>query len=92
MKEYITHLHIGNAVMRDGAAARGDTHPRFGFPHGVNDVPEVAEFLRQCKLNGLTDPKTPLVLSFEVKPWENEDAEIVIANAKRVLDKAWQLA
>ncbi|MCL2665242.1 MAG: sugar phosphate isomerase/epimerase [Defluviitaleaceae bacterium] len=91
MKPYITHLHIGNAVMNEGAAARGDTHPRFGFAYGSNDVPEVLDFLRECKREELMRPEDPLVLSFEVKPWGNEDSEIVIANAKRVLNKAWAL-
>jgi hypothetical protein len=29
------------------------------------------------------------VLSFEVRPWKDEDPEAVIAGAKRVLNRAW---
>lgn len=91
MRPYITHLHIGSAVLQPGAVAFGDTHPRFGFPHGVNDIPEVAEFLQVCLDEGLLCKRTPMVVSFEVKPFEGEDCDIVVANAKRVLNRAWAL-
>ncbi len=91
MRPYITHLHIGSAVLEQGAVAFGDTHPRFGFPNGVNDVQEVYDFLKVCYEEGLLDPDDPPVLSFEVKPWEGEDPKIVIANAKRVLNRAWAM-
>jgi len=91
MRPYISHLHIGSAVLEEGAVAFGDTHPRFGFPKGVNDVEDVAEFLEVCLDEGLLDPAEPPVLSFEVKPWEGEDPDIVIANAKRTLNRAWEL-
>ncbi|MGI6161818.1 MAG: sugar phosphate isomerase/epimerase family protein [Christensenellales bacterium] len=91
MRPYITHLHIGSAVMTPGAEAFGDTHPRFGFPNGCNDTEEVLDFLRQCKNEGLMNADDPMVLSFEVKPWKDEDPALVIANAKRVLNRAWSL-
>jgi sugar phosphate isomerase/epimerase len=91
MKSYITHFHIGNCVMKNGAKAYGDTHPRFGFPNGVNDVNEVKEFLEVMNEEGFFDEENPYIISFEVKPWENEDSEIVIANAKRTLNRAWAL-
>jgi sugar phosphate isomerase/epimerase len=91
MRPYITHLHIGSAVMTPGAEAFGDTHPRFGFPGGVNDVPEVADFLRICLEEGIFDEEDPIVMSFEVKPWGDEDADVVVANAKRVLNRAWAI-
>lgn len=92
LQPYITHLHIGSAVMDNkDYAAYGDTHPRFGFPHGKNDLPELLDFLRVARQNGLFRPENPLVLSFEVKPWGEEDSDVVIANAKRVLNRAWAL-
>jgi hypothetical protein len=30
-----------------------------------------------------------MVLSFEVRPWKDEDGDIVVANAKRALNRAW---
>lgn len=91
LKPYITHFHIGNCVIKDGATARGDTHPRFGFPNGVNDINEVKEFLKIMKEEGFLEEEKPYVMSFEVKPWEDEDSEIIIANAKRTLNRAWAL-
>jgi sugar phosphate isomerase/epimerase len=91
MKPYITHFHIGNCVMKNGTKAYGDTHPRFGFPNGVNDVNELKEFLGVMKEEGFFNEKNPYLVSFEVKPWENEDSEIVVANAKRTLNRAWSL-
>lgn len=91
MKPYIKHFHIGNCVIKEGAVAYGDTHPRFGFPNGVNDVNEVKEFLQVMKEEGFFDEENPYIVSFEVKPWENEDSEIIIANAKRTLNRAWAL-
>lgn len=92
LRPFITHLHIGNAVMdnRD-YVAYGDTHPRFGFPHGKNDLPEVLDFLRAARNEGFFNEEKPMVLSFEVKPWQNEDSDVVIANAKRIFNRAWAL-
>lgn len=91
LSPYITHLHIGNAVTKKGAPAYGDAHPRFGFPNSANDVEQTLAFLRACRDEGLMNAQEPLVLSFEVKPWDNEESAIVVANAKRVLNRAWAL-
>lgn len=91
VRPYLTHLHIGNAVVTPGAAAYGDQHPRFGIPNGVNDVPELLEFLAACRDEGLMDAHCLLTLSFEVKPQMGEDADLVVANAKRTLNRAWAL-
>ncbi len=90
VKEFITHAHIGNCVMRDPSMnAYGDVHPRFGFPNGENDVDEVVAFLRVLIQIGYLNEKDPPILSFEVKPFGDEDPELVIANAKRTLNLAW---
>lgn len=90
IKEYIVHAHMGNCVMKDpGLPAYGDAHPRFGFPCGENDVDELVEFLRVLlKVGFLNTEKRPIV-SFEVKPVGDEDPDLVVANAKRVLNLAW---
>jgi sugar phosphate isomerase/epimerase len=90
VKEFITHAHIGNCVMKDPSMnAYGDVHPRFGFPNGENDVDEVVAFLRVLLQIGYLNEKDPPILSFEVKPFGDEDPELVIANAKRTLNLAW---
>ena len=92
LRPYITHLHVGNTVCADPAAeGYGDMHQRFGFPNGANDTNELLQFLRVLKNEGFMKADDPMVLSFEVKPWKDEDPDVVIANAKRVLNRAWAL-
>jgi sugar phosphate isomerase/epimerase len=90
VKDYIMHAHMGNCVVKDPSMpAYGDQHPRFGFPNGECDVEELTEYLRVLKNIGfLNEEKRPIV-SFEVKPFGDENPDIVVANAKRVLNLAW---
>ncbi|MHC1773000.1 MAG: TIM barrel protein [Flexilinea sp.] len=91
LRPYITHFHIGNAVVIGGCEAYGDQHPRFGFPNSANNVPELLDFFRVLKVEGFFVAEKPFVLSFEVKPWKDEDEDIVLANTKRVINRAWAL-
>lgn len=90
VKDYISHAHIGNCVVKDaGMAAYGDVHPRFGFPNGENDVDEVVHYLQVLMDIGFINDKNPPIVSFEIKPFGDEDPDVVIANAKRTLNEAW---
>ncbi len=90
VKDYIIHAHIGNCVVKSaGMPAYGDVHPRFGFPNGENDVNEVVDYLRVLLNIGFLNTEKPPVVSFEIKPFGDEDPDIVIANAKRTLNEAW---
>ncbi len=90
LKDHIIHAHIGNAVVAGASfEAYGDAHPRFGFPNSANGVPELVVFLKTLMKAGYFNTENPPILSFEVKPWKDEDPEIVIANAKRTLNEAW---
>lgn len=92
LRPYLTHFHIGNTVCRNpDAPGYGDEHQRFGFPGGSNDIAQVVDFLRVLKNEGFFNAENPYILSFEVKPWADEDPELVIANAKRTLNRAWAL-
>ncbi len=91
LKPYITHLHIGNAVVKPGCDAYGDKHPRFGYPNSANDLPELLDFFRVLKEEGFLRSDNPLVLSSEVTLRDGEDADIVLANTKRVINRAWAL-
>lgn len=92
LRPYITHLHLGSAVMADPAMpAYGDAHPRFNFPGSENQVEDLLDFLRVLRAEGFFRADDPLVLSFEVKPWADEDPDLVLANTKRVLNRAWAL-
>lgn len=90
IKDYIVHAHLGNCVVKDPSLpGYGDAHPRFGFPGGENDVDETVEFLGVLKSIGFFNEKVRPIVSFEVKPFGDEDADLVVANAKRVLNLAW---
>lgn len=91
LRPYIKHFHIGNAVVKPGAEAYGDQHPRFGFPESANDTMELVDFFNVLKAEGFFNAADPYVLSFEVKPWADEDADIVLADTKRVINRAWAL-
>ena len=91
LRPYITHFHFGNAVVEPGCDGYGDLHPRFGYPHSANDTPELLDYLRVLKREGFFDPEKPYVLSMEVTLRPGEDEDIVLANTKRVLNRAWAL-
>lgn len=89
---YIKHAHMGNTVIRKPSLpAYGDQHPRFGFPHSENDVKELAHYLKVLLEIGFLNKEKRPIVSFEVKPWNEEDSEVVIANAKRTLNLAWDM-
>jgi sugar phosphate isomerase/epimerase len=90
IKDYIMHAHMGNCVVRDESLpGYGDQHPRFGFPGSEIDSEELARYLEVLLSIGYLNKDNPPVLSFEVKPFGDEDPDIVIANAKRTLNDAW---
>ncbi len=91
LRPYITHLHIGNAVVKEGFEAYGDQHPRFGFPDSANDTEQLVDFFTVLKEEGFFNKDNPYVLSLEVKPWADEDGDIILANTKRVINRAWAL-
>lgn len=78
---HLTAAHLGNAVTVKGMPAYGEYHSIFGTPGSVNDVPEVLEFLRVLKDIGFLDGAKRPMVSFEIKPMEGQDPELVIANA-----------
>jgi len=89
VKEYLAGVHLGNAVTDPKFPGFGDNHPIFGTPGSCNDVLEVAEFLRTLMAIDFLDGRRRPFVSFEIKPMENQDSLIIIANAKRVLQEAW---
>jgi sugar phosphate isomerase/epimerase len=96
--KYITHLHIGNCVLKDRThPAYGDQHPRFGVNGGENDVEQLREFFAVLFAEGVlkNDPAAAIgekpLISFEVKPMAGENPVLVLANSKRVFKRAWAL-
>jgi sugar phosphate isomerase/epimerase len=92
LRPYLMHFHVGNTVCSDlSSAGYGDEHQRFGFPNSSNDTAQVLDFLRVLKNEQFFDKENPYILSLEVKPWKDEDPAVVLANAKRTLNRAWAL-
>jgi len=90
IKDHLVHVHIGNTVISNKEApGYGDEHIRFGFPNSENDVDELVTFLRELKNIGYLNSESPKIVSFEVKPYKDEDSDMVIVNAKRTLNEAW---
>jgi sugar phosphate isomerase/epimerase len=91
--ETLTHIHIGNCVLKKDSPYYGDQHPPFAVPEGENGVEELREFLsalfevKYLKKN----PKVKPIISFEVKPLPGQTPEEVIAQSKKVLEEAWKL-
>ncbi len=90
LQPYMTHFHIGNAIIEKGKAGYGDTHPPFGVQGGANGVQEITEFLKALKKNGFFDLSWRPVLSFEIKPRQGESPDQVLKDAKETLMKAWE--
>lgn len=91
LRPYITHLHFGNAVVKPGCDGYGDLHPRMGYPGSANDTAQLLDFLRVLREEGFFNAEAPYVLSMEVMPRPGEDEGVVLANTKRVLNRAWAL-
>lgn len=89
-RDYINHAHIGNCYIKDPTdPAYGDQHPRFGYPGSQNDVEELKEYLKVLMEIGYIGEGQSNVVAFEVKPVGNESSDIVVAQSKRTLIKAW---
>ncbi|MFV0503450.1 MAG: TIM barrel protein [Lachnospirales bacterium] len=91
IRKYIKHAHMGNTVIKEYCPAYGDEHPPFGFPNSENDVKELADYLRLLLEIGFLNEENRPIVSFEVKPFEDEDPDICLASAKRTLNLAWEL-
>ena len=95
LKDHLVHIHVGNGVRDPGVTGYGDLHPRFGWPGGCNDVPELTEFIRTLLKVGYLDENKPVKpwVGFEVKPqFPGETSELIIAGTQRVWQEAWARA
>ncbi|MGD0498132.1 MAG: TIM barrel protein [Bryobacteraceae bacterium] len=95
LKDCLVHIHVGNSVLGRETPGYGDQHPRFGWPGGVNDTPQVTEFIRSLFKAGYLKEHSAARpwIGFEVKPQSKEESSaLVIAGAKRVWQEAWSRA
>jgi sugar phosphate isomerase/epimerase len=93
LKEHLVHVHVGNAVKVPGRTGYGDLHPRFGFPGGENDVPQLVEFLEALFQIGYLRPiqiaEARANVGFEIRPQPGETSATILANIKRTWMQAW---
>ncbi len=93
LKGHLVHAHVGNCVKVPGRPAYGDFHPRFGFPGGENDTPQLVEFLRALFEVGYLREHPPIGerpwVGFEMRPQAGETSSAILANIKRTWRAAW---
>jgi sugar phosphate isomerase/epimerase len=94
-KPHVVEVHLANCTFRNPHdPLYGDNHPRFGYPGGEYDAPQVAACLRELFGVGYLDAKgersKPPVI-FEVKPAPGESSDMVLAGTKRVFMEAWAI-
>ena len=94
VRDYLVHVHIGNCYLKDRRhLVYGDLQPRFDFPDSEIGVEEVSRFFRLLLDVGFLNPGDRPVVSAEVRPLvAGERSELIVANAKRVMEEAWALA
>ena len=82
-RERLIYAHIDRALAHK--------HIQFALDHQNDSLEQLAAYLRLLlKIGFLNEKKRPIV-SFEIKPFGEEDPEVCLANAKRTLDLAWEL-
>ena len=92
--KHLIHAHIGNCVIdHPGSKLFGDFHPRFGHPEGVNDLPQVTDFIIQLtKVDYFARVRARLgmtpIVSMEIRQ-SDETSEVLLANGKRTFARAW---
>ena len=91
VKEYLSHIHLGNAVLDKSCAGYGDNHPIFGMPGSANGLPEMIDFLKTLLDVGYLDGRSHPIVSFEIKPLEGQNSLAIIAHAKRIMTRAWAM-
>ncbi len=93
LRDYLVHAHVGNCVKVPGRPSYGDFHPRFGFPGGENDVPQLVEFLHALFEVGYLRENLPVGerpwVGFEMRPQAGETSAAILANIKRTWREAW---
>ena len=82
-RERLIYAHIDRALAHK--------HIQFALDHQNDSLEQLAAYLRLLlKIGFLNEKKRPIV-SFEIKPFGEEDPEVCLANTKRTLDLAWEL-
>lgn len=90
----LAEVHLGNCVLRPGANAYGDKHPRFGFDGGVNSTPELVRFLEALQatayLSGNQTSEALPWVGFEMRPHGTETTAVILENIMETWNNAWK--
>ena len=91
VEKFPMHFHLGNCIMKDKRhPLYGDLQPRFNIPGGETGEAEVRDYFKLLLERGLLSPDNKPVVSVEVRPLLMEEySEAIIAQAKRIIKKAW---
>lgn len=95
LKDYVKAFHMGNTIVTGDRRNPifGDWQPRFGIPNGANTVDDVMNYFRILKDLELIGPEKRPVLTAEVRPLiGDETEELILANSKRMIQRAWARA
>jgi sugar phosphate isomerase/epimerase len=89
---HILHAHLSNYILREDDPRSGDRHPPFWVPYGKVGAREVAAFLHALEntgyFEGALDNPLRGIVTFEIRPGDDEPPEMVIAGSKRLLRMA----
>ncbi|MDO4343275.1 MAG: TIM barrel protein [Eubacteriales bacterium] len=85
---YVRRAHIGNCVVKKDAPARGDKHPRFGFPNSAVGINEIKEYIELLMQYGIFNERNRPALSIEIRPMPGEDPDCILAGSKRMIKQA----
>lgn len=85
---YIRRTHIGNCVIEKGSPAFGDQHPPFSYPGSSIGVRELALYLQMLLNDDLLNQTDRPMVSFEIKPRQDEDIEEVLQENQAILIQA----
>jgi sugar phosphate isomerase/epimerase len=94
LRDVLAEVHLGNCVKTPGFPVSGDKHPRFGYADGVNNTPELVEFLQalfQVGYLGTTKPDQELPwVGFEIRPHGEETTGQILDNIQQTWQDAWE--
>lgn len=95
LKDYVKAFHLGNTINTGDPLnpIYGDWQPRFGVPNGAHTNDDIVNYFRILNDLELIGPDKRPVVTAEVRPLvDSETPELILANTKRNIQRAWARA
>lgn len=95
LKDYVKAFHLGNTINTGDPLnpIYGDWQPRFGVPNGAHTNDDIVNYFRILNDLELIGPDKRPVVTAEVRPLvDSETPELILANTKRNVQRAWARA